>query len=296
MPLRIQLAETEDLLEQVFRLRHDVFCQEKNLIQARADQVVVDQFDTFPASRIFVALDDADQVIGSVRVTLDNAVGLPADEYFDFRAHVPDDSRCMSVNMYCIAQAHRSAIVASGLMLMCGYCAMDNEIDYVFMPLNPTIKNLIRRIGARPVIDGAQTVPHLNVGFVPFLLKLSEMNDAFMHFATQNVTHNMIGSYQCAIFKKGEPILRKGEALTSAYLIIDGTAQIEELSARASFGAGDLVGADALITETAECEAEVVATSLVRAMVLPKVPLLAHLRSSPQARAAVMHRSGLQLV
>jgi len=287
MPVRITLAQDASSIEQVFRLRHKVFCEEENFMEPNASQRIFDRFDAFPTSKLFVALDDAGQVVGSVRATLDAAVGLPADEYFDFRAHAPQARRLMSVSLYCIAQQHRSAMVASGLMLMCGYFAMLHDVDYVCMPINPTIRHMVGRIGGKPLTQTLQTASHLNCEFAPYLLKIAEMNDAFMHFAKQNVTHNMIRSYECRIFKKGELILRKGDRADNAYLMIDGAAQVLDphtSQPMAEVTEGDVLGMQDLHNVDSRSPADVRATSLVRAMVLPRAALLSHFRANGDSR------------
>ncbi len=291
MPIRIRLAQSEQHIDQVFRLRHQVFCEEGNFFQTDGAQLVMDRFDTFPASRIFVALDEADQVVGSVRVTMDNPVGMPSDEYFDFRAHVPQESRLMSVGMFCVEKPHRNATVASGLLLMCSYYAMANKVDYACMPLNPDIGNLIRRVGGKPVTEEEQIAPHLNVGFVPYLLHIDEMNETFVHFAKQNIAYNMIQSYECMIFKKGEQIIRKGDIGDCAYVIVNGSAVVlhpKTSMPMAELSEGDVFGELALFSSCNMRTADVVASSAVRAMVLPQKVFLEHIKTSPEASLSLL--------
>lgn len=292
MPVRIQQARDEQHVDQVFRLRHQVFCREENLIQADGAHSVLDRYDAFPSSRLFVVLNEADQVVGSVRVTLDNAVGLPADEYFDFRMHAPQGSRFMSVSMYCVAKSHRSAMVATGLLLMCGYYALANDVDYICMPLNPAIGNLIRRIGAKPMTEELQIAPNLKEGFLPYLLQVGEMNDTYAHFARQNITHNMIQSFECMIFRKGEQIIRKHDLGECAYLIVGGSATVmHPITSRpiAELSNGDVFGELALFSNDNIRTADVFASSVVRVMVLRQADLLEHIKTSPEAGLKLLH-------
>ncbi|QBF33454.1 cyclic nucleotide-binding domain-containing protein [Thalassococcus sp. S3] len=285
MPIRIRLAQDEQDIEQVFRIRHQVFREEEDLIHADGTQVVLDQFDAFPASKLFVALNERDQIVGSVRATLDNPAGLPADEYFDFREHTPPASRFMSISMYCVARPYRNLMVARGLLLMCTYHALANNVDYISAPLNPVVGKLIHRIGGKPVTNDLLSVPHINVRFLPYLLDMNDLHETFANFAKQNVAHNMIRSYECMIFKKGERIIRKGDPGDCAYLIVTGAAQvlhpntsapIAELSQGDVFGDRELLSGDTMRT------ADVFASSLVRVMVLPKRAFLEHQRTLPR--------------
>lgn len=286
MPIRICLAQNEQHIDQAFRVRHQVFCEEEGLIQTDGAQIVLDRFDAFPATKIFVVLDEADQVVGSVRLTMDNAAGLPADEYFDFRSHAPHARRLMSVGMFCVAKPYRNAIVASGLLLMCGYYAMAKDVDYVCMPLNPDIGNMTRRVGAKPLTQEEQVAPHLNVGFLPYLLCIEDLNETFAHFAKQNIAHNMIQSYECMIFKKGEQIIRKGDIGDCAYVIVNGSAEVlhpKTSVPMAELSEGDVFGELALFSACNTRTADVVASSVVRAMVLPQKAFLEHIKTSPEA-------------
>ena len=185
MPIHIRLAETEQDIDQVFRVRHQVFCQEEDLIHANAADLVVDRFDAFPASKSFVSLDEAGRVVGSVRVTLDNAIGLPAEEYFDFRSYVPEGSRMMSISMFCVAKHHRSTTVARGLLLMCGYYAMANQMDYTCMPANPTIGNMICRIGGKPLLSDLKPLLGL-VGTISSTTPYRPTNTSFSERANKS--------------------------------------------------------------------------------------------------------------
>lgn len=292
MPIRIQHAQDEQHIEQVFRLRHRVFCQEENLFQTNGTPFVLDRYDAFPASRLFVALGEENEVVGSVRVTLDNAVGLPADEYFDFRAHVPRDSRIMSVSMFCVAKPYRSAMIANGLLSMCAYYALSKQVDYICAPLNPSIGNLIRRIGAKPMTEDVLSVPNLNVGFLPYLLHVADMNETYTQFARQNITHNMIRSFECMIFRKGEQIIRKDDLGDCAYLIANGTvAVLHPITSQpiAELSEGDVFGELALFSSDNMRTADVFASSATRVMVLPKKALLEHIRTSPEAGLNLLH-------
>jgi N-acyl-L-homoserine lactone synthetase len=292
MPIRILHARDEGQIDQVFRLRHQVFCQEENLFQTNGSQFVLDRYDAFPASKLFVVLGEEDQVVGSVRVTLDNPAGLPADDYFDFRAHVPQDSRVMSISMFCVAKPYRNAMIASGLLTMCAYYALSQQVDYICAPLNPAIANLIRRIGAKQLTDEPQTVPNLNDGFLPCLLHLPDMNETYAKFARQNVTNNMIQSFECMIFRKGEQIIRKDDVGDCAYLIASGSVAVMHpvtSQPMAELTEGDVFGELALFSSDNVRTTDVFASSMTRVMVLPKKALLEHIRTSPEAGLNLLH-------
>lgn len=298
MPIHIRLAETEHDIDQVFRVRHQVFCQEEDLINGNASHLVVDRFDAFPASKSFVSLDEAGRVVGSVRITLDNAIGLPAEEYFDFRSYVPEGSRLMSISMFCVAKHHRSTTVARGLLLMCGYYAMANQMDYTCMPANPTIGNMICRIGGKPLLSDLKSTPRLKVDFMPYLVPTDDMSEAFIRFARNNILYNTLPSNEYVIFRKGEQITRCGEHGDCAYLIVEGKVNVLHPATSdviSELAEGDVLGEGALFSVDGLRRRNSVAVSLVRAVALTKPKLLQHIRNAPEARAKLPQKASSQL-
>ncbi|MBO9479577.1 cyclic nucleotide-binding domain-containing protein [Shimia sp. R11_0] len=287
MPFRIQHAQDERQIDQVFRLRHQVFCQEEGLLHAEgAQQHLLDKYDAYPSSRLFVALDDADRVIGSVRVTLDNPAGMPADDYFDFRTHAPQNSRFMSVGMLCVAKAHRSAMVANGLLMMCGYFALAKQVDYICVPLNPMLGGVLQRIGAKQLTEDLQAAPNVKEGFLPYLLNVEDMHETYAEFARQNITHNMIESFECMLFEEGEQIIQKDAVGDCAYLIVNGSVAVMHPATSqplVALSEGDVFGELALFSSDNLRTADVFASSMTRVMVLPKRALLEHIKTSPEA-------------
>lgn len=141
MAYKITLANSTALLDQAFKLRHHVFVEQEGLLQATADGRYVDRFDAYPTTRTFVATM-GEKVIGTFRVALDSSEGLPADQYYDFRKHVPEDSRLIHTGFFCVSQEHRSPGLNLGLMLMSAYFADSHEVTHICAPINPKLANL----------------------------------------------------------------------------------------------------------------------------------------------------------
>jgi len=86
VPIKLKVARTAKELDDVFRLRYDVYVSERNKFsekRATSDRRLVDHFDTLPEVANIVAYDD-DMAIASFRVNKDSAVGLAPECYFDF--------------------------------------------------------------------------------------------------------------------------------------------------------------------------------------------------------------------
>ena len=165
-------------------------------------------------------------------------------------------------------------------------------MDYICARLNPPIGNLIRRIGAKQLTEEPQTAPHLNVGFLPFLLHVPELTETYAKFARQNVTHNMIPSFECTIFTKGEQIIRKDDVGDCAYLIANGSVSVmHPITSKpiVELTEGDVFGELALFSSGNVRTTDVFASSMTRVIVLPKKALIEYIKTSPEADLNLLH-------
>jgi len=86
VPIELKVARTAKELDDVFRLRYDVYVSEREKFsekRATSDGRMVDSFDDLPGVANVVAYD-GDVAIASFRVNKDSVVGLPSEKYFDF--------------------------------------------------------------------------------------------------------------------------------------------------------------------------------------------------------------------
>lgn len=121
----IRRAESTDDLVGVFTLRSEVFIGE-GIVQGTSGELMFDVFDTIPESAVFAAVDEADSVVGSIRVTRWSNLGFPGDRYFDFRDELPDGGRTASNgSMLCVARSHRRTTI--GLAMVRAVCTWSIE-------------------------------------------------------------------------------------------------------------------------------------------------------------------------
>jgi CRP-like cAMP-binding protein len=85
MAIRLKIARTEKELDDVFKLRYDVYVEErKKFTPAQTkDPRIVDRFDALPDVVNAIAYYN-DTAIAAMRINKDSQIGLPAEEYFDF--------------------------------------------------------------------------------------------------------------------------------------------------------------------------------------------------------------------
>jgi len=84
MAIRLKLARTAQELDDVFRLRYDVYVAERGKFATDPrNPRIVDHFDAVPDTANVVAYD-GDLAIAAMRINKDTPIGLPAESYFDF--------------------------------------------------------------------------------------------------------------------------------------------------------------------------------------------------------------------
>ncbi len=294
MSLRITLAQSPEMLDSIYKVRHQVFSEEEGKFEPSHDGRVVDRFDAYPTTHNLAVLHD-DKVVGALRITADSAVGLPADESFDFRRHLPEGASIYSCGMYCVLREYRSPRVALGLNMMASYLGISGGADYAAAPINPAIARLLKRVGFQQL--GEEFLdPHFGLPVLPMLLNLSELNDHFVHFVQQNEHHNFLHSYECHIFAAGEQVIHAGEHGDKAYVIVEGSVEIRGKNGThiATLSEGDVFGELALFCDDVR-SADVFAQTDVKAMTLHKDIFMQHLHDNPDQALKLINTLGQRL-
>lgn len=282
MAYQIKLANTPDLIEQVFKLRHQVFVEQEGLLQPMADGRLIDRFDAYPTTSTFVVIHE-DKVVGALRLALDSTEGVPADEYFDFREHIPQDSYVMHAGFFCVSKEYRGIRLTMGLMLMSTYFAASNEVTHVLAPVNPEIKRLIAGIGFK-VIGEEFVESHTGATMLPMLLDGNELSDFFMEYVKNNDLQDFLRDYENWYYEPGEQIIRAGSTGKEAFLVVEGTVEVKLAGTDqvlSELGQGEVFGELSLLTDEPR-SADVVAKTNARLMVLPKAAFHKRFLSHPE--------------
>lgn len=295
MPIKIILTKDPLQIDAIFKIRHSVFSEEIHAFASTADKRLFDRFDTYPDTHNLVVLTKNNEVVGGMRLTLDSAIGLPADEYYDFRRYLPKDSRVINAGMYCVTKEYRSSRIAMGLMLMASYFGISQGVTHVVAPVNPMIAKLLERVGFK-ALDKEITEPN-GLVILPMLLDTKELGDFFVKFIKNNNLHNFISSYECLFYQKGEEVIRTGDKADSAFVIVEGEIEVRAPNSGdllANMGVGEVFGELALLTDDIRC-ANVVALTDLRIMSLPKTEFLNHLQHHPENAMIMLKNIGGRL-
>lgn len=294
MPTRICIANTPDLIDGILKVRHKVFSEQEGKFEATSDARVIDRFDAYPTTQNLAVIHEG-QVVGGLRISSDSPQGLPSDESFDFRSHVPEGSNLYSCGMYCVESDFRSPRIALGLNMMASYLGISNGVTHVAAPINPAIAKLLKRVGFKQLGDEIID-PHFGLPILPMLLDVNDLNDHFIHFVRQNDLYNFLNSYECYTFAKDEQIIKASDKGDMAYVIIEGEIAIKNSAGAllGTMGEGDIFGELALFTDDVR-SADVFATTDVKAMVLHKNAFKKHLHENPEQAMKLINTLGKRI-
>ena len=184
MPVKLAIAKTAEQTDSVYKLRHKVFCEENDKFSQTQDARLFDRFDAYPTTANIIAIH-GDDVVGSLRVTIDSELGVPADNYYDFRSHLPSDSNLLGLGMLCVSKEFRNSKVVLSMIKMGGYYAIEHDISHAIGPINPGIVKLVKRIGF-DIVGNEIIAPHTGLPILPAILDLDNMKSFYAAFAEKN--------------------------------------------------------------------------------------------------------------
>jgi CRP-like cAMP-binding protein/N-acyl-L-homoserine lactone synthetase len=86
MAIRVKVARSANELDDIYRLRHRVFVEERGKFCTTTtnNPRMMDHFDAMPGVANVIAYCEGGDPIGAIRVSEDSEVGLPSEQYLDF--------------------------------------------------------------------------------------------------------------------------------------------------------------------------------------------------------------------
>ncbi len=269
MSIRVKVAESAKELEDVLRLRHEVYAGEEGYFKgAQQDTggVIVDQFDVLPLVANIVAYS-GEEPIGTIRLNLDLGQGLPPEELYDysgFRQKVTDEWKNKydkkpsigSAGMLAIKKSwrHRRDVIRALLKVGAGVgCAW--EATHLVTSVNAKTASMYKRMKFE-TLDDQQWVEEIGEYIVPMASSLEAFYKwAFRDHVKNNAVMKLFSNrFQRIVVGAGEVIFSQEEKGNEAYIIDKGTVRISsrigdtggELTL-ATLGRGTLFGEMSLI-------------------------------------------------
>ena len=226
MPIYLKAATSALEKDCVFKLRRKVFVEEECRFEHSSDRIL-DFYDAMEESANFIACEDG-EVVGSLRVTIQNDVGLPAFDHYDFRplmeAKWPD--LFANIGWLCVSKKYRSHRgLLPALFKMAVRESKKKGAKHLIAPLHPPLLPLLKRFGAR-AIDKEFFSEEMGVSMVPIHVDFNDLPPGLREFSQDPATILFGDSNERRIYRQGEKIIQKGEMGSEAFLIMRGAVEL----------------------------------------------------------------------
>lgn len=171
---RIRPAATTDELEQLYKLRAQVFYGE-DILRRSPTSSLRDELDDVASTVNLVVISSAQEVVGGVRMTFPEGCLVPArTPYFDFVSMLPEAGRTTaSGSMFCLRPEYRHTLLASLLARSAMYVGLRMGATHICASVRPMIVRFFLRLGWVEVASEFDHPVEL-VPVVPMIVDLQE--------------------------------------------------------------------------------------------------------------------------
>lgn len=286
MPVHIRIASNAAELDAVFRARHTVYVNQGGYMKAREDGRIFDRFDCYPRTRNIVALEGG-QVVGGVRVMIEDGAGTHADEYYDFRPHLPPGACVGSGSMLFVDQDFRGRPrLTSAMMDMYFYVAQTMGASHLVATVNPEVEQAFYRQGFKP-IGAVQEAAEKGVKFRPAILPLPDLAERVQGFVLRQRVAAFFETFERYFYRADEKIFARDEPGGATYLVVNGEVELGFGETRKRLGPGAMFGELAALLDKPR-SGDARAFTDLDLLVVQKEVLLARLRTEGEAAFRVI--------
>ena len=268
MAIQVKIAESAQEISDVYRLRYQVYHDEKGSFPENTSGYVIDIYDSMPDSRNIIAYAGT-EAVGTLRTVLDSGIGTSADETYDFSNYrtriekqASDENSqppvFINAGMLAISEKWRNrrdvflALFRMGIDIghMMG-------ATHIIATVNENTISIYKRLGWE-VLDEKIWIEEIHEFIVPIATPIDLMYRwAFdMLQAQKNLLDHFSGCFQWYLLDKGTTIFHQGEVGQEAYLITKGSVDIHcqyqgqaKPLSLATLGVGDMFGELSLIDD-----------------------------------------------
>lgn len=225
MPCSFKVASSSHHKDKVYRLRHQVFVEEEKRFDYPARKIF-DEFDTLDETFSIIA-ECRHTPVGTIRVTLDNPVGLPPLGYYDFKPFMSrQNGKFAGISWLCISGKYRAYRgLLPGLFKTMVREVRKKGVRHVIAALHPGVLPLLKHYGAKQLDDVFHS-EELNVPMVPIHVDLENLPPGVREIAQDPLNVFFDDTNERRIYKKGEVLTNQGDNGNEAFLIMRGSVQV----------------------------------------------------------------------
>lgn len=302
MPLRLKIAQSTAAKAAVYRFRHHVFVEEERRFEHTGNHII-DQYDSF-AETINVLAFDGQQPIGSIRVIMENDVGFPADDFYDFTTFRNTlQGACACIGWLCCTRKfRRHPGLVVGLIKMCFREMRKKGARHVLATLHPPVLPMLERIVGAHAIGPEFYSEELQVAMIPVHVDLHKLPPGGRETFDDPSDMILADSNERRIYRKGEVVIRKGEPGEEAFLMMRGSVRVvdEDLTGALPtespmFGPGQIFGELSLLDGGPRTSTLVANSAEADVMVWKRAELLQQLRSNQEKALRILELLGTRL-
>ena len=283
MTIELKVAHSDIEVDHALWVRHEVFVIEDGKFGGKPlpGERVLDRFDAFPGVHNIVAYE-GDEAIATIRLVRETALGLPAQEYYDFegyRAAAREELRAAeggavrepvlgSAGMLAVRKPWRARRdVVRAMFKVAAGVSLRSGVSHIVLAVNHETVGMYRRLGFRALSDKIWVEEIGN-----FVVPLATSVHTFYGWAFGDLPKSPLDTFKDdfeRVFLRAEEVLfTEGDAGDKAYIVNDGIMRISRTSPYgeslnlANLSRGDLFGELALIDEGMRSATAVAATDV----------------------------------
>lgn len=305
MSIRLKVAHTAKELDDVFKLRYDVYVVNKGRFSLDSSSCenkgrIVDRFDTIPDATNIIAYN-GNEPVACIRVNKDSEIGLPPEVYFDFsnsRQEIsllnnenPGSQLFVSSGMLAVKEEWRNrrniihALLKTAIATMHSYGG-----SHVMISISEETQSLYGRMGFE-AIGQSRWCESVGDKLTPMIAPLHKVFKwAFGDFLLEENSiwfHKKIKSpFERILLSKGESLFYQGDKAKHAYVIEEGWISISKTDdtgnemVLSNLSKGEIFGELAIFDHNPR-SATATALSNTEVMVISHKYLLAMIKENP---------------
>ncbi len=302
MPIRLKIANSSRDRAEVYRLRHRIFVEQEHRFVHNGNHII-DQYDSFAETTNILALRE-DHPIASIRVIMENEVGSPTDDFYDFGPfRVQLDGKAAYIGWLCCEKRYRRHPgLVIGLIKMCFREMRKCGARHVMATLHPPVMPMLERIVGARAIGPEFHSPELNVAMLPIHVDLKKLPPGGRETFADPSQQILEDSNERRIYRRNEIIIEKDTIGTEAFLIMRGSVRSSSdgrvdggLIEGPMFGPGQIIGELSLLDGGPRTTTLRAHSNEVDVMVWTREELLRQLRASQDKALQVLELLGARL-
>ena len=236
MAINIKIAMSAKELDDVYKLRYDIYIVDDNKFQPEkfSDGRMIDRFDAMSNVANVIAYDN-DLPIATIRLNKDSEVGLPSEELFDFsefRGKVRDEQQgedvIVSCGMLCVhPDWRRKREVIFAIFKMAVGIGFQWSTTHSISTVSKESVSLYGRMGYEAISEPVW-VEEIGNHVVPMVADYQKIHGwAFSELLESNLDRfwldSFAGNFERVLLKPGEMLFSQGEDAGDAYIVDNGS-------------------------------------------------------------------------